>query len=163
MSSVSTEVLAQIDALQSEYINALDNKNFQDWVGTFDTAEETSYFCIPAENEDNNLSIGLMYDDCRKRIEDRVTFIEDIWAGTFQDYRTRHFIQRTSCAPNGENSYSVETNFLIAYTPESGRSDVQVAGVYKDTVIINGSQARFKTKRAIYDTTVLPRYIVYPF
>lgn len=163
MSAVNLEIIAQIDALQEKYIRALDNKAFETWTDTFDTADDTAYFCTPAENEDNNLSIALMYDDCRQRIEDRVTFITDIWAGTFQDYRTRHFIQRTACEKTAGNIYAVETNFLIVYTPESGRSDVQVAGVYKDEVIINGSDAKFKSKKAIYDTTVLPRYIVYPF
>ncbi|MEH6639211.1 MAG: aromatic-ring-hydroxylating dioxygenase subunit beta [Porticoccaceae bacterium] len=163
MSGVSVDLIAQVDALQAQYIRALDNRDFQGWVDTFDTAEDTAYFCTPAENVDNNLEIALMYDDCRKRIEDRVTFITDIWAGTFQDYRTRHFIQRTHCEQKQEGLYLVETNFSIIYTPESGRSDVQVAGVYKDEVLINGGGAKFKSKKAIYDTTVLPRYIVYPF
>lgn len=163
MSGVSVEVVAQIDALQADYIHALDSRDFQGWVDTFDTAPDTAYFCIAAENADNNLPIALMYDDSRERIEDRVTFIEKIWSGTYQDYRTRHFIQRTRCKKMGDNHYAVETNFSIIYTPESGRSDVQVAGVYQDEVVINGSGARFKSKKAVYDTTVLPRYIVYPF
>ena len=163
MIAITAEVMAQIDALQADYIHALDNREFQAWLDTFDTAEDTAYFCIAAENADNDLQIALMYDDCRNRIEDRVTFIQDIWSGTYQDYRTRHFIQRTRCSKTGDDSYALETNFSIIYTPESGRSDVQVAGVYKDEVIINSSGAKFKTKKAIYDTTVLPRYIVYPF
>ena len=163
MSSVSADVVAKIDALQAEYIHALDNKNFPGWVDAFDTAEDTAYFCTPAENEDNDLPIALMYDDCRLRIEDRITFITDIWEGTYQDYRTRHFIQRTYCAHKEGDVYEVETNFLIVYTPESGRSDVQVTGVYRDEVIVSGSGAKFKSRKAIYDTTVLPRYIVYPF
>jgi 3-phenylpropionate/cinnamic acid dioxygenase small subunit len=155
--------VAKIDELQANYIRALDNKAFDAWIDTFDTADDTAYFCISAENADRELPIALMYDDCRQRIEDRVTFIEKVWAGTFQDYRTRHFIQRIGCEPCGDDTYAVETNFSIVYTPESGRSDIQVAGVYKDEVIINGDDAKFKRKKAIYDTTVLPRYIVYPF
>ena len=163
MNAITADAAAQIDNLQAEYIHALDSKDFHAWVDTFDTADETSYFCTPAENDEHDLPIALMYDDCRMRIEDRVTFIEKIWVGTFQDYRTRHFIQRTRCEQISDNTYAVETNFSIIYTPETGRSDVQVAGVYKDKVLINGNGAKFKTKKAIYDTTILPRYIVYPF
>lgn len=104
-----------------------------------------------------------MYDDCRDRIEDRVTFIEKVWAGTFQDYRTRHFVQRTNYRLSGEDVYSADTNFCIIYTPDTGRSDVQVTGVYKDEVVVSHIGARFLSKTAIYDTTILPRYIVYPF
>lgn len=163
MIDITADILAQIDALQARYIHALDNRDFDAWVDTFGTDKDTAYFCISAENEENDLPIALMYDDCRDRIEDRVTFIEKIWVGTFQDYRTRHFIERTNCKSIGKDIYAVETNFSILYTPESGRSDVQVAGVYKDEMAINGDGAKFRSKRAVYDTTVLPRYIVYPF
>lgn len=163
MNSVPAETLAQIDALQTRYIHALDSKNFSAWVDTFSSEPDASYFCISAENEDNNLPIALMYDDCRDRIEDRVVFIEKIWVDTFQEYSTRHFIQRMHVEPIDSNVYAVETNFSIVYTPETGRSGVQVAGVYKDKIHINGIGARFKSKRAVYDTTILPRYIVYPF
>lgn len=163
MNAVTAEAIVQIDNLQAAYVHALDNKDFQAWVDTFDTAEDTAYFCTSAENDDHEWPIALMYDDCRMRIEDRVTFIEKIWAGTYQDYHTRHFIQRTLCEQISDDTYAVETNFSIIYTPETGRSDVQVAGVYKDEVLINGKGAKFKRKKAIYDTTILPRYIVYPF
>jgi anthranilate 1,2-dioxygenase small subunit len=163
MSGISVDTLTTIDNLQAEYIHALDSKDFHAWVDTFDAAEDTAYFCTSAENDENDLRIALMYDDCRLRIEDRVTFIEKIWAGTFQDYRTRHFIQRTACKQISDDTFAVETNFSIIYTPETGRSDVQVAGVYKDEILINGDGAKFKSKKAIYDTTILPRYIVYPF
>jgi len=163
MSRISPQIMGLIDDLQARYIHALDNKDFQAWVDTFDTAKDTSYFCISAENEDSGLPIALMYDDCHDRIEDRVTFIETVWAGTFQEYRTRHFIERTRCRALGGDVYAVETNFSILYTPETGRTSVQVSGVYKDEIVFNGEGARFKCKRAVYDTTVLPRYIVYPF
>ena len=163
MSRIPADIAMQIDELQARYIHALDNKDFAAWVDTFSHEKDTSYFCISAENEEHGFPIALMYDDCRDRIEDRVTFIEKIWVGTFQDYRTRHFIERTSCKKVGDGLYAVETNFSILYTPESGRSSVQVTGVYRDEIAVNGEDAHFRSKRAVYDTTVLPRYIVYPF
>lgn len=163
MIKVSPETARMIDDLQARYIYALDTKNLQAWTDTFSTEPDTSYFCISAENHERNLPIALMYDDCRDRIEDRVVFIEKIWVDTFQDYRTRHFIQRTFLEERGPQVYTVHTNFSILYTPEDGRSALQVVGVYEDSVGIDGGEARFLVKRAIYDTTILPRYIVYPF
>ena len=162
---IDNSILIQIDELQMRYIHALDNKNFQEWLETFSTDESTSYICTSAENEENNFPIALMYDDCRGRIEDRVTFIQKIWAGTFEDYRSRHFINRTRTESLGGDVYTVETNFSILYTPESGRTEVQVSGVYKDKIKITGASENnlFLSKKAIYDTTVVPRYIVYPF
>ncbi|MFA5937843.1 MAG: aromatic-ring-hydroxylating dioxygenase subunit beta [Sinimarinibacterium sp.] len=163
MNRPSTNDVGLIDDLQARYIHALDSKNFRAWADTFSSAPDAAYFCISAENVERDLPIALMYDDCRDRIEDRIVFIEKIWVDTFQDYRTRHFIQRTHCDALASGIYVVETNFSILYTPETGRSDVQVVGVYKDEVVIEADGARFKSRRAIYDTVVLPRYIVYPF
>ena len=53
------------------------------------------------------------------------------------------------------------TNFTVIYTPEQGQTEVMVAGVYEDEVLINGT-AKFVAKKAIMDTNVAPRYIVYP-
>ncbi len=152
-----------IESLQRAYVRALDKRDFDAWVDTFDNSEEASYICTSSENADADLSIALMYDDCRKRILDRVTFIRDIWAGTYQDYHTRHFIQPLHCEALGDARYGVETNFAILFTPETGRTEVQVAGTYEDVVILGAQGARFQSKKVIYDTTVLPRYIVYPF
>ena len=163
MNGIAANVIGQIDALQARYVHALDNRDLQAWVDTFDTARDSSYFCISAENEENGLPIALMYDDCRDRIEDRVVFIEKIWVDTFQDYRSRHFIECTHCEQIDERTYALETNFAVLFTPETGRTGVQVSGVYKDRIIVDGEGARFRSRRAVYDTTILPRYIVYPF
>jgi anthranilate 1,2-dioxygenase small subunit len=161
--SVALDILMEIDDLQARYVRALDQKDLAGWLDTFSTEQDTSYLCVSAENNERSFPIALMYDDSRDRIDDRVTFIEKIWAGTFQDYRTRHFLQRTSASELESGLYAVETNFSILYTPGTGRSDLQVTGVYKDHIRIDQSGARFRAKRVVYDTDVLPRYIVYPF
>lgn len=159
MSTVSRDVLDQIDALQNDYIYALDNKNMPSWLGTFDNPG--SYICIAAENEAHGLPLALMMDDCHERLEDRVTYITQVWAGTFEDYQTRHFIQRMKTEATGDSAYRVETNYSILYTPEQGQTEILVTGRYVDEVVINGV-AKFRSKRAIMDTNVSPRYIVYP-
>ena len=150
------EMLEQIEELQNRYICALDSKNMEAWSKTFDESG-ASYICIAQENVLNDLPLALMMDDCIERIQDRVTFVNDVWAGTFEDYQTRHFTQRTECKDLGDNRYKVLTNFTVIYTPEQGQTEVMVAGVYEDEVLINGT-AKFVAKKAIMDTNVAPRY-----
>ena len=159
---IELNVLAQVDALQNRYIVALDGKDIAGWADCFSQREDASYICRSAENEVNNWPIALMLDDCRGRIEDRIMFITKIWAGTFQDYRTRHFVQRVSCDREGE-AWRVRSHFSIEYTLDPNRSQTLATGVYDDVVEIAGGEARFVSKKAIYDTTILPQYIVYPF
>jgi 3-phenylpropionate/cinnamic acid dioxygenase small subunit len=157
------EIHAGIDQLQQRYIAALDGKRMKDWFSTFAEQPDASYVCTSAENVAADLPVALMYDDNRARLADRVTFVEKVWAGTFQDYRTRHFIQRLSCEPQGAGRFKVLTNFSVMFTPEEvGDSRPLACGVYEDDVFIDGAHARFLHKRAITDTIVLPRYVVYP-
>jgi 3-phenylpropionate/cinnamic acid dioxygenase small subunit len=162
-----TGVLALIDDLQIRYIRALDEKSLTDWVATFCDAKQASYICTSADSVGAGLPVALMMDDCHARLEDRVTFINKVWAGTFQDYRTRHFVQRVLCSPRAENGlYEVRTNFHITYTSEesgeSGDTHILASGLYEDSVLVADGTARFMSKKAITDNATMPRYVVYP-
>lgn len=159
----NAESLMLVDELQRRYIEALDRRDLEAWLDCFSQSSEAAYFCISAENVERKLQIGLMYDDCRARLEDRVTFITKVWAGTFQPYRTRHFVQRLGAAKRSGGHLHLVSNFSIAITPEGGSSNLLAVGQYEDVVVLDRGQPRFLSKRAVYDTTVLPRYIVYPF
>lgn len=155
--------LGLIDNLQRRYMEALDRRDMDAWLDCFAQDAAASYFCIAAENVERGLEIALMYDDCRARLMDRVTFITKVWSGTFQPYRMRHFVQRIGVPTLDQGKLSVVSNFSIATTPEGGGSSLLAVGYYEDSVVLDRGEPRFLRKRAVYDTTVLPRYIVYPF
>ena len=106
----------------------------------------------------------MMLDDCQARLKDRVTMVDDIWAGTFQDYRTRHFTQLVAADKNKDDLVDARTNFQVLYTPdETGITEVLTVGVYEDRIVVPKSgDAKFLTRKAVLDTNVLPRYLVYP-
>lgn len=163
MIDLGVERVTAIDALQLRYIDALDGKDMEQWLATFSEEEDASYICISAENVQRGLELGLMLDDCRARLEDRVTFITKIWAGTFQDYRTRHFVQRVALEEVDERSLHMRSNFSVLFTPgDTGISQVLAAGVYEDVIRVGDGEPRLFSRKAILDTTVLPRYLVYP-
>lgn len=157
------ESLALVEALQSRYAAALDRRDMEAWLDCFSQDAAASYYCTSGENEEQGLQIALMYDDCRARLVDRVTFITKVWAGTYQPYRTRHFVQRIGEPVRNNGTLSVVSNFSIAITPEGGSSSLLAVGQYEDQIVLDRGEPRFQSKRAVYDTTVLPRYIVYPF
>ncbi len=154
---------AAIDALHAAYLAALDKGDMVAWAATFSLAPEASYFCISTENDRRGLPLALMYDDCRGRIDDRVSFVTKVWVGTYQPYRTRHFIQRLSCESAGNNRYRVTSGFTIMMSAEGGTTAVLTSGEYRDLIEIQGDHAVFCERRAVYDADVLPRYIVFPF
>jgi len=163
MNPIAQETLVLLDDLQNRYISALDSKDMPGWAALFADHEDATYICRSAENESMGMPIALMLDDCKARIKDRVTFVTQVWKGTFQDYRTRHFTHRLSCEKETDTTFRLRSNFSIEYTFDPQASQTLATGVYEDVVTMEGGEPRFLSKKAIYDTTVLPQYIVYPF
>jgi 3-phenylpropionate/cinnamic acid dioxygenase small subunit len=163
MSRLEPALMAECVKLQSEYIHALDRRDMTGWLGMFSESPNASYICISEENDAADLPISLMLDDCRARIEDRILFVTKIWQGTFQEYSTRHFVQLLDIECLADGSYSMISNFTINYTMPPQGTAVLSAGVYRDIIVRENGRLRFLHKRAVYDTNVLPAYIVYPF
>jgi anthranilate 1,2-dioxygenase small subunit len=157
---IDPAVQLQVDALQMKYLAALDRHDLEGWLACF--ANEASYTCITRENSEAGLPVALMLDDCRARLQDRVKFVNEVWSGTFEDYTTRHFVQRFECASAEDGGLNVLSNFMVSYTNRRGGSEILVTGVYEDVVDLAGNGARFKAKRAVLDTVTTPRYLVYP-
>lgn len=163
MSGISRDVLDALEDLQLRYISALDDKDMQGWLSTFSDESTASYICTTAESVKANRPVALILDDCRERLEDRVTFITKIWAGTFQDYQTRHLVQRTSCLQQGSDTFELRSNFLLSFLPSnSSEPSFLMAGVYADEVEVKNGTAKFLSKQAIADFSALPHYLVYP-
>jgi 3-phenylpropionate/cinnamic acid dioxygenase small subunit len=160
---MNAETLNAIDAVQTRCIAALDDRDMVGWLATFSTDPEASYICISAENEQRGLSIALMMDDSRARLEDRVAIVTKVWAGTYQSYRTRHFYQRLRCSEVSAGCFEVMSNFSIAMTHEGGVSTLLTTGVYHDLIEVSPAGARLRQRRAVYDADALPRYVVFPF
>lgn len=155
------DVLARIDALQIKYQRALDGADMTGWLDCFGE-KDASYICTTRENEEQNLPLALMMDDSYDRLKDRVRFITEVWSGTYEDYQTRHFVQRLDCADKGAGLYAVASNFMVAYTSARGRSEILAAGIYQDEISLAGNDTKFRSKKAILDTVATPRYLVYP-
>jgi 3-phenylpropionate/cinnamic acid dioxygenase small subunit len=152
--------LARVDDLQMKYLAALDRHDLKAWLDCF--GQEASYTCITRENYDAGFPVALMLDDTRARLRDRVKFVDEVWSGTYEDYATRHFVQRLECKQGSGSCVSVLTNFMVSYTNRHGGSDILVTGVYEDEIDLDGKEACFTVKRAILDTVTTPRYLVYP-
>lgn len=152
---------SEADALQIAYIRALDRRDMPSWMACF-SKSAGAYTCIGGENEDQGLPLALMLDDCPARLQDRVKFVTEVWVGTFEDYQTRHFVQRLEVKELANGSLAVQSNFVVAYTTMRGASEILVTGIYDDIITVEHGAPIFTSKKAILDTTVTPRYLVYP-
>lgn len=155
----NSQVTERIDELQQNYACALDRKDMQAWLDCF--SDGGGYSCTTVENEVRGLPVAIMLDDTPERLKDRVKFIEKVWAGTFEDYSTRHFVQRVRHTEVGD-IVTVETNFFVSYSANGGPGAILATGSYYDEIELQADRALFRSKKAVIDSSVTPRYLVYP-
>ena len=154
---------ALVHRLGERYVEALDGRRMEAWLDCF--AADGAYYVIGADNDADGLPLCLMMDDCRARLEDRVTFVNDVWPGSFEDYRTRHFVQPVLLEPEdgGEPGlYRALSNFTVFATDARGRTGLFVAGEYRDRIRIEDRSCRYVERRAVMDTFTTPGVVVYP-
>ena len=157
-----TTIEERVRRLERRYAEALDSQRLDLWLDCF--AEDGSYFVIGADNDAEGLPLCLMMDDCRERLEDRVTFVTEIWPGSFEDYRTRHFIQPLRLESDGDASglFRAVANFTVLATDTRGRTSLFITGEYRDRIRVTGDECRYVERRVVMDTFTTPGVVVYP-
>lgn len=149
--------------LLDRYVGVVDDRRIEDWPALF--APEASYSVVTRENVERGLRVALVLDDTRARINDRVRYIQDVWEGHFNDYYPRHVLSRTVFVGDDDppgGIVTARTSFAVYLTEPGSTSTLLAVGEYADRVTLAGGEARFVEKRVVLDTSVLPRYFVYP-
>jgi 3-phenylpropionate/cinnamic acid dioxygenase small subunit len=159
--SPAPEQLRVAEQLIDAYVRGLDRLEVTRWPEYF--ATEASYIVTSRENLERGLQIAHILDDSRGRIEDRITYITKVWDGHYNEYWPRHVLGRSIVTDVVGDDIRVETNFAI-YMSEPGEvgSRLFAVGYYDDVITVQDGEAKFKSKTVVLDTTVLPRYFVYP-
>jgi len=153
------ETVAVVDKLFAHYAAVLDAGNVAAWAELFDV--ESNYAVYTAADFERGLPLAYMLDDCHERILDRVKFVDEVWRGTVEPYRTRHIFQRTSLDTAEVDTYRVESNVLVAYTDANDVSALLCSGRTEDIIRIRDGEALFQQRKVLLDGTPA-RYLVYP-
>ena len=148
--------------LERRYVAAVDSRRMDAWLDCF--TEDGSYYVVGADNDADGLPLCLMMDDCRARLEDRATFVDEVWPGSFEDYQTRHFIQPLTLEsqPSDMAIFLAVANFTVFATDARGRTSLFIAGQYRDRIRVSGEDCRYAERRVVMDTFTTPGVIVYP-
>jgi len=161
MSNITPSIIHSIEAINRDYICALDKLDMSAWLGCF--SQQGTYTFISEENERRGFPIAFMLDDCYERLQDRVTQVLEIQDDSTEHYTTRHFTQLTSVKELGNNHYQAHFNYSVYYTQkDTNLSNLLCVGRYEDVVSIKNEKGVFEQRKAVTDTNVIPRYIAYP-
>jgi anthranilate 1,2-dioxygenase small subunit len=145
-------------ALQDEYIATLDTDALELWPEMF--VEDCLYEIIPKENVDLGLPAPVIYCDSKKMLRDRVVSLRH--ANIFQPVIYRHFVSGLSFQLADDGVVEMRSSYLVINTRQIGESVVYQTGRYHDVVVQDGARWRFRSKRAIYDTSRIQTALAVP-
>jgi anthranilate 1,2-dioxygenase small subunit len=145
-------------ALQDEYIATLDTDALERWPEMF--VDDCLYEIIPKENEDLGLPAPVIYCDSKRMLRDRVVSLRN--ANIFQPVIYRHFTSGLSFTALDAETVEMRSSYLVINTSQIGVSTVYQTGRYHDVVVRVGDVWRFRSKRAIYDTSRIQTALAIP-
>jgi anthranilate 1,2-dioxygenase small subunit len=151
-------VRLELYELQNRYAEVLDDDALEAWPDLF--VEDCLYEIIPKENVEAGLPAPLIWCDSRRMLRDRVVSLRN--ANIFQPAVYRHFLSATILTPVDADTVDMRSNYMVVNTSQAGESVIYQAGRYFDRVVRTGEGWRFKSKRAVYDTSRVQTLLAIP-
>ena len=148
----------EIEDLYAEYADVLDTEDLERWPELF--VEDAFYDVIPRENYERDMPLAIMRCESRAMMQDRVRAIRETLM--FEPRYVRHLISSFRIAANGDGEIDVTANYAVLETLPDEMTKVLNAGRYVDKLVREGGILRFKQKRCVYDSSVVPNSLVYP-
>jgi len=158
MAPLDLALRQELLALQDAYISTLDTDALEHWPDMF--VEDCLYEIIPKENVDLGLTAPVIYCDGKKMLRDRVVSLRH--ANIFQPVVYRHFISGLSVQSVEGDEVAMQSSYLVINTSQLGQSVVYQTGRYHDRVVRTAKGWRFRSKRAIYDTSRIQTALAIP-
>ena len=157
-SSIDPDLRFEVEDLYAEYADVLDTEQFERWPELF--TDDAFYDVIPRENYDRDMPVAIMRCESQAMMQDRVRAIRETLM--FEPRYIRHLISSIRIRPEGDGMVSVTANYAVLETLMDEMTKVLNAGRYVDKLVREDGELRFKEKRCVYDSSVVPNSLVYP-
>lgn len=150
---------SEIDAFNSEYAAALDERRFDDWPEFF--VEDGSYIVQARENFDRGLPLALIALESRGMMKDRVYGItQTIYHGP---YYTRHVIGPARLLQRQNGKIDAQAHYAVFRTRPGGASEVYNVGRYIDVFERTRNDGlHLASRRCVYDSEMVLNSLIYP-
>ncbi|PPR58668.1 MAG: Salicylate 5-hydroxylase, small oxygenase component [Alphaproteobacteria bacterium MarineAlpha4_Bin2] len=155
---IDVEVRFEIEDLYAEYADVLDTEELERWPKLF--VADAFYDVIPRENYERDMPLAIMRCESRAMMQDRVRAIRETLM--FEPRFLRHLISSIRITANGSDEFDVTANYAVLETLSDEMTKVLNAGRYVDKLVREDGKLRFKQKRCVYDSSVVPNSLVYP-
>jgi 3-phenylpropionate/cinnamic acid dioxygenase small subunit len=144
--------------LYANYGGLIDAAEWPAWLDLF--AGECRYSIVPRENFDRGLPAGLVYCDSRAMLEDRIMALQE--ANKYNIHWDRHLIGLPRIIGDEGGEIAVEASFAVYQTDQEGESRLFATGLYRDRVVGEAGQLKFRDKLVLLDTFAVPSLLSTP-
>lgn len=128
------DTLFRLSGLNAAYAGAIDADRLEDWPGLF--TEDGRYRVTTADNYARGLPAGVIHAEGRGMLIDRVNALRK--ANIYERQRYRHVIGLPVITESAGGVARAETGFVVVRTMRDGRMELFAAGLYVDTVRLDG-------------------------
>jgi salicylate 5-hydroxylase small subunit len=155
---LDVETRFELEDLYTRYASALDDGPLDAWPDLF--VEDCLYLVIPRDNFDQGLPLAIMRCESRGMLMDRVHAVQETIM--HEPRYLRHHITNV-LATQDEDTLSVTAHYSVIEVLHDELPKILSVGRYLDLVVRDANgELRFKEKRVVYDSVLVPNTIVYP-
>jgi salicylate 5-hydroxylase small subunit len=147
-----------LQKLYNDYASSLDDGPLSDWTEFF--TEECLYLIQPRDNYDAGLPMAVVRCESRGMLRDRVTAVQETIM--FEPRYLRHHITNIEADDASSEEFQVRANYSVIEVLNDDLPRILSAGRYLDTIVVEDGVLRFKEKRVIYDSVLVPNSLIYP-
>jgi anthranilate 1,2-dioxygenase small subunit len=144
--------------LQERYVSVIDTDRLEEWPDLF--TEDAVYEIVPKENADLGLPVGIIHCFGRPMMRDRIVALRN--ANVFEAHTYRHVTSGLEFTRVDADTIAMQSNYVVVQTLTDGESRLYQAGRYVDQVVRTAEGWRYRSKRAIYDTSRVETLLVTP-
>lgn len=155
---ITAEAKDKLLDLHNRYVECLDENRLEEWPKLF--LEDGLYRILSRENEEANLTAYWMYFNHQRLMRDRIVALRK--ATVFNIHRNRHVTGNVRITESGDGQFDMKSNFVLVQTDVEGNSELSIAGVYRDKVVFENGEPKFRERTVVADTFNPPRILAVP-
>lgn len=149
------QLATELNAFHAELI---DDDRLEEWPELF--VSDCVYTVIARENFERNMDSAAIYCDSRRMLVDRMVSLRK--ANIFPVHAYRHILGPTRIVSTTGTLAKAQTNYAVLMTRTDGRTTIYNSGKYIDEIDLSGERPMFRSKIAVFDTSLIDTMMVRP-
>jgi len=148
-----------IEALVYEWARTIDENRLEDLAGLL--TEDGEYKVASRYNLDRGLPLAVIHTRSRGQLRDRITSLRV--ANIYEAHSYRHLVSGVQVVGEQDGACEVRSNYAVIRIMEhDGASAIFSTGQYRDSVVFEGREPRFKRRYVVFDSKAIDTLLVYP-